>query len=162
MQPKHDQRLILFTLLVFCFVTLSVSEKPPTSEKKYLPKEIKKLKFGTPKTEVLSTRKNAELSKDNEYNFREVYSEQVDTGGIDFIVYYFDNEGDQPLYEVIINYDTEADRDKVVKKLLGAPNYKEKEWKFDIGGPYPLHAWTYKNKLIFAMPIKGTEWEEGI
>ena len=50
-------------------------------------------------------------------------------------------------------------RKKAAGSLLGKPNYKEKEWKIDTGDEYPLYAWTYKNKIIYAIPLKGSEWE---
>lgn len=104
------------------------------------------------------------LTKDpkDDYHFREVYFESVGKNGIESISYYFDNEGDLPLYEIIIVYESESVRDVVAAKKLGAPNYKEKEWKLDMDADYPLHAWTFKNKLIYAVPLKGSEWEDGI
>ena len=132
------------------------------NEKKYLPKTFKKLRFGMSLEAIKKLRgKLTDISEEG-YEFRKVFNEKINKDGIVEVSYYFDNEGDFPIYEMIIVYESEVMRDKVATKLLGAPNYKSTKWKMDIGEDYPLVAWSFKNKLVYAIPLKGSEWEEGL
>ena len=99
---------------------------------------------------------------DPAYDFRKVYREEIKRSGIDNVSYYLDNNGVLPLYELIIEYESTEARDNAAKKLLGTPNYKEKEWRIDAGLFYPLHAWTHQKKLVYAIPMDGSEWEDGL
>lgn len=131
-------------------------------EKKYMPNEFKKIKFGMNYSKLSSMRGQLkDMSKKGE-DFRKVYAEEINEGGISTVVYYFTTRGGERLYEVIINYDNEEIMQSEADKLLGSPNYKSSEWKLDIKESYPLHAWTYKNKIIYAAPLSGSEWEDGI
>lgn len=131
------------------------------NEKKYLPKELRKVRFGMSFEEVSALKKGL-TETEQDYDFRKVYQEQVGLKGIASLVYYFDADEGIGLYEVIVIYDSESIRDKEAGKLLGSPNFKGKEWKMDIGEDYDLYAWTFQNKLVFAVDMKGTEWEGGM
>ena len=92
-------------------------------------------------------------------SFRWVYLEKVsDDADMTEIVYYFDKDGEQPLYEMIFIYKDTNARNAAADKLLGSPNFGE-EWKFETD-PHTLTAWKYKNKLVMAAVIPQTEWAE--
>ena len=74
--------------------------------------------------------------------------------------YYFDNEGSFPLYELIIEYESTAARDAEADRLFGSPNFEETEWQYDSKEGFLIHAWKFKNKLVIAGKIAGTEWDE--
>lgn len=97
-----------------------------------------------------------ELSKNN---FRTVFLSNLNHSDIESVVFYFDNDKEKPLYEIIINYKSEVLRDTDTQKLLGAPNHKEKEWKLKSGKDYPIHAWTFQKKLVLVAVLPGTEWD---
>ncbi|XOV65990.1 MAG: hypothetical protein ACFHU9_10175 [Fluviicola sp.] len=90
--------------------------------------------------------------------FRWVYVEEIADDKMTNIVYYFDKDGNQPLYEMIFIYNDTIARDEAADKLLGVPNNGQ-EWRFE-QDPYPLTAWKYKNKLVLAAVIPQTEWDE--
>ena len=73
------------------------------SIKKYLPKTFKKLRFGM-SLEVLKKQRKNKLTdaSDDTYDFRKIYTEEINEKGIVSAVYYFDNEGHLPLYEMIV------------------------------------------------------------
>jgi hypothetical protein len=126
-------------------------------EKNYFPKVLKKVRFGMNASQVESLL--TDFEKSETASFRTIYTSNLSDKSIETIVFYFDNDADQPLYEIIIDYKTEELRDKDAKKLLGAPNHKQKEWKLKSGKDYPIHAWTFQKKLIIVAVLPGTEWE---
>ena len=152
-------------LVIFFALFISESDKP-AKLKKLLPKEINKVKFETKLSDFLKTHPKAVEANEGAYDFRKVYTEDINSGKITTLVYYFDTDlPGQPLYEVIVNYKDEATMELQANVLLGASNYngkdgKSKEWKFDIQEKYPLHSWVFRNKIIYAFPMLGTEWNE--
>ncbi len=91
-------------------------------------------------------------------SFRWVYLETVDDENMTDIVYYFDKDGDQPLYEMIFIYKDTIALNEAADQLLGPPN-DGKEWRI-AKDPYALTAWKYKTKLVMAALIPETEWAE--
>ncbi|WP_422354113.1 hypothetical protein [Roseivirga pacifica] len=149
-------------IALICIITIAATNdlQAQVKAKKHLPKELKKVIFGQQMDKILKIRPNA-LSSSSTEDFRHVYIEEVDKNGIANIVYYFDAKlPGKPLYEIIVVFQSTAERDSASEKLLGTPNYKNEEWKVDIKADYPLHAWTYQSKLIFVYPIRGSEWNE--
>lgn len=116
-----------------------------------------KVSLGMPLDDFLQLRgiSTDDLTDDT---FRKIYVEPSKSEDITDIVYYFDADGDQPLYEMIFIYKDEAKRDAEAEKLLGEPNDGE-EWKLE-RKPYDILAWKYKNKLILVAVIPETEWAE--
>ena len=90
--------------------------------------------------------------------FRTVYVEENLQGDVSDIVYYFDKDGDAPLYEMIFIYRDTLVRDAEAAELLGAPN-EGAEWNLK-RSPYDIKAWTFKSKLILTALIPLTEWAE--
>lgn len=157
--------LLASQILIFCAVFLN--QYPEAVKlKKLLPKEIKKTTFGQSLKDFEKAHPKAVDTKDAVNNFRYVYLEELDKGGIASIVYYFDADlPGNPLYEIIVNYVDEPTMELKANIQLGETNYsgkdgKSKEWKFDIKEDYPLHCWTFRNRIVYAYPILGTEWNE--
>ncbi len=92
-------------------------------------------------------------------DFRNQITETFTDGDIEAVTYYFDKDGNQPLYEYIIEYKDGIDVKEIAKSKLGNPNYEEKEWLFDSEKGYKVRAWTFKQKIVLAANLKGTEWE---
>lgn len=165
----YDQTVRRFThiLLASQIVVFTVlymnSLESPIKLKKILPKEINKIEFGVNMKAFLKARPNAKM-QDQPHTFRHVFQEEFSSGKITSIVYYFDADiDDNPLYEIIVNYRDEATMELQANILLGPTNYsgkngQSKEWKFDINEDLPVHCWVFKNKVIYAMPLLGTEW----
>ncbi|NVK85013.1 MAG: hypothetical protein HWE21_11875 [Cytophagia bacterium] len=155
--------LLASQIVIFCFINFSYEEKS-ANLKKLLPKEIKTVTFGTPLDSFLKERPNAK-EENQTMDFRHVYIEEINSGNITSAVYYFDADlPGKPLYEIIVNFKDEATMELQANVLLGPSNYSgkdgnSKEWKFDLKKEeYPVHSWTFKNKIVYVMPLSGTEW----
>lgn len=95
-------------------------------------------------------------------DFRIVYLEEINGNKVSALGYYFDADGDQPLYEIIVIYKSEELRKGAQEEYLGEPNYKDKEWKIEGKDKLPIHVWSHKAKIVYALPLPGTEWETGL
>ena len=132
-------------------------------QRKYLMAEVKGLCLGMSLDEFSRKKSNfGQLEIDNDMGFRKVYLEKaVDMEGVLSIVYYFDSDGSQPLYEIIIQYSSEYLAKGKANKKLGKPNDGD-EWRFTsvkTGLSYDIKAWIYKSKVVIAAMMDGTEWE---
>ncbi len=148
-----------FSLILVSVIIASCVVKPGTSNS-YIPsKTVGKLKFGMSLSSFQNQNKGAQEATDASNDFRKVYLEQRTTGEPSNIVYYFDNEGNKPLYEIILNFESASTRNEYAADLLGAPNSGE-EWEFNDVKPYPIKAWKFKEKLIVVGVVPGCEWDE--
>ena len=129
-------------------------------QQKYYPKQFRKLYLGMPLEEFATLRPHLApetLNRDGiRYRWRESFSKE---SPILAAIYYFDAEGDRPLYEMVILYRDLSARSKWVRKKLGTPNYKDREWRLSSAEGFLIRAWLHDEKLIFAGDLPGTEWE---
>lgn len=147
----------LFILLFFVASCFAYGQKSP---EKFLPKELKKsISFNMTMKEFLSKKDPSTLSYTDD-GFRHIYVETLNEGDITNIVYYFDKDDHEPLYEVILVYKDEATRDAASKKLLGNPNVKGSEWLKTHKKRKDVRAWTFKKKLIITQLLDKTEWAD--
>ncbi len=163
------KRIILFLTVVFIgFYGCTSTSKIPNelkSQQKYLFKELvdNELFLGLAKDDLLLKRPKAEENSDG-FDFREIYIDTAFSQRFNTLIYYIDREGTKPVYEFILLVDNRFDAKKLAKEKYGEPNYKD-EWRFSKETtklPYDIAVWTFKNKVIIAGTIEGTEWEEGI
>lgn len=110
--------------------------------------------------EDFSKLRNVDANNLNEESFRITYVEEVNSENVEHIAYYFDKDGDKPLYEMIFIYKDTVTRNTDAEALLGKPNNGE-EWLLEMK-PYNLMAWKFRKKLILAALIPGTEWAEEV
>lgn len=143
--------LIVFLVLASCAASKN-------DYKNITPKQQDKRVHFNMSISEFKTLKDLKMSDFIDDSFRWVYSEPLENETISDIVYYFDKDGEQPLYEMIYIYKDISDRDAAAQNLLGTPN-NDKEWLLD-RTPYPIKAWKYKNKLIMVAVIPDTEWAE--
>ena len=146
----------LFTFLTGCVTTESLD----SGSTRFLPPELAHVSFGQPQADFLQQYPQAMEDHEDGMAFRRIFLRDDVGEAFDSVAYYFDADGDKPLYEVILNYKDPAVRDAWVSSQLGPPNFKDSEWLFDSGEGYSLNAWTFQNKLIFAAILPGTEWDE--
>ena len=119
---------------------------------------MNKLALGFSEDELLSKRPNAQLQDDG-MEFRRVYLEMVDDEDIQGFVYYVDAELSL-FYELIVIYKDEATREAAVNRLLGEVGFDGEEWTFEQKGAPTVRCWTFKEKIVYAACIPGTEWED--
>ena len=129
-------------------------------QQKYYPKPFRKLYLGMSLEEFAQRRPNIApetLNRDGiRYRWRESFSAN---SPILAAIYYFDAEGDRPLYEIVILYRDLSARSKWVRKKLGVPNFNDREWRLSSAEGFLIRAWLHEEKLIFAGEIPGTEWD---
>ena len=92
---------------------------------------------------------------------RFVFEEKTKYKSIPLLTYYLDKDGNQPYYEVIIDFDNEATLEKVSKKLFGEQNHPtdKKYWVVYKGTEgFLTVAWTYNSSLIISGRIPTGEY----
>ena len=130
------------------------------SQQKYFPDEFKNLWFGMSISDFRKATKVKLTPEPALMSFRiEYVQNEFDNPELKEVTYYFDDDGENPLYEMIIEYHSASQRDRVAASVLGPPNEGE-EWKFDSGEGFDLRAWQFRNKLVIIGVLPGTEWEE--
>lgn len=134
----------------------SLSEHPV---RRYLPQEVRDLYFGLSLATFLEQKRDL-TRPEGEMDFRIVLVEDFAEAQAESMVYYFDADDHEPLYEVIAIYPDVATRNTVAAELLGEPNHEGKEWRYDSGEGYQIWAWTFQKKLVIAAILPGTEWAD--
>lgn len=144
-------------VVISLFLAVSMEGQDTTS---ILPENLRtKVYFNMPRTTFLQAFPAVEeLSQ--RVSFRRVYRDKQTTAPLDYVVYYFDKDGHEPLYEVILAFTDTAARNEVAQQLLGPPNYKSTEWYVARDSAFDYSAWTFQNKLVIIGRIEGTEWAE--
>lgn len=128
-------------------------------QKKYFPKEVRNIFLGMPMEDFAKARPQmapGQLSREKiRYRWKESFP---DKSPLLAAVYYFGNEGERPLYEIVLFYRDLSDRGQWVRKKLGSPNFNDREWKLSSAEGFVIRAWLHDEKLIFAAELEGTEW----
>ena len=153
------KQTILLCILSFLFLA-SCSTTKYAYQANYLPKPSQNLEFGMALAKWKQDHPTA-VNAGEDYGFRVIYLEDEAPAPFESIVYYFDNEEDIPLYELVLNYHDSTVRDAWIRENLGAPNHANgKEWLYDSGEGFEIRIWTFQNKLVIAAAIAGCEWDE--
>lgn len=156
----------LFALLLLAAVPLHAqfgNDYSKKDSKKLLPKALKGTWFGMPRAEFVDRSGPSHLVS-KEDGFRFIYeeahqSENKGNEGLKTATYYFDGDGNEVLYEVILDFESHLTRDAMAFELFGAPNAGEDEWWFPSAYAFPLRIWLHENKLVIAAVLPGTPWE---
>ena len=152
-------KYLLITILLFAFNFQQLSGQEAIIKRPF-PREVNyKVKFELPLAEFEEGFKREKIERDNSYGFRIVYTQKVDRRNVKDIIYYFDADGDQPLYEVIVSYNDEETPRVIAERRFGAPNYKQEEWRFRYKD-HDIWCWVYNNKIVIAAKVPDTEWYE--
>ncbi|MCG9909946.1 MAG: hypothetical protein MH137_01480 [Flavobacteriales bacterium] len=146
--------LVLF--ICSAALLLNVSAQKPMTYKMLVPKSMKKYKFGM--SHDAFTKKNKNVQK-SDFSFRHEYDIESPSQEVKMLILYFDTQGEQPLYELIIDYHNPAVRDAFVEKNYGKPN-DGKQWKWKLPDGLTAKAWTFMNKLVITVLYPGTEHAE--
>ena len=127
-----------------------------------VPASLSKYKFGMALDSFKIKNKNALTATAGANDFR---IESTDTkAGNDFnrVTFYFDAENNKPLYEMIIEYKDVNKLNAYCKSKLKTPNDEGDKWKWATKEGYVFKAWTFGKKLVFALVLPNTEWDETI
>lgn len=162
MKPHHTIATCLLIITLFVSPISASAQNHTGLTCSVLPAEVNsELFFGMNLADVQQLLGSNFQSQSNSLtDFRLVYLQKTYLREISSIVYYFDNENNKPLYEVIINYQNEEQAQKAATHLFGNPNYKQTDWRIKMQGVPDIWSWVYKNKLVVAAKIPGSEWAE--
>lgn len=156
MSTKHRAiSAFLFITFLCCLNTATAQSKKGNVIPNGLNSEIY---FGMNLDDFRNIMGNNIKLEDVNQKFRVVYSQKTNIPDMPLVIYYFDNEKSKPLYELIILYNDNAQAKKAASLLFGQANYNQTEWRVKIQGFPEIWSWVYKNKLIVAAKIRGSEW----
>ncbi len=150
-------------LFVICLLVLSLASC--STQKDFFKAELEpyKLHFGMQQDEFLGKFENSKMESDAD-SFRQIHSLGKISDRIDNAVVYFTKEnGKTEFYEIILIINDNYQPETIAKEFFGAPNFKGKEWIFKANDKvkFDVCAWVYKNKLVIASALPGSEWEPG-
>lgn len=133
---------------------------PSRAQLKYIPEELNDLYLGMPFAEFSTKKDITAMERSDLFSFRFQLIEEFKDPNIKEVTYYFENENNpqKPLYEMIIEYESEFDLPMYIQEKYGPPNHED-EWRFDSQEGFEIMVWSFDSKLVIAGKIKGTEWE---
>jgi hypothetical protein len=151
---KSAWLIFLFIIAIPVFTT-GQNFNPKT----VVPAKLSKYSFGMTLDAFIALNKNAVKSPSDENAFRIELTDTKPGAEFKSVTYYFDAESNKPLYEMIIDYPTEKAMNAYVTSKLKTPNDGDK-WKWKTKEGYFFKAWTFGKKLVFALALPSTEWDE--
>ncbi|MTB51126.1 hypothetical protein [Lewinella sp. W8] len=158
---KHTLRTLALLGLLLAVVPLNAQSRK--AQKQYFPRVIQKMKvyLGADAGRLLDQCPECTDMKTGE-SFRTIYSTPLKDKQFATAVFYVSTQKSE-LYEMILVAKEGVDIETVAASLLGPPNQGD-EWRFSPAQTrqdFTLAAWTFRNKLIIAGDLKGSEWEPG-
>lgn len=123
----------------------------------YIPTLLHESYLGMPFSDFKKARMVLPDKDSNPNDFRIEYNEQIEGNDIKKLTYYFDKDNNQPLYEYIIEYRSQAKLQELMKQKYGKCN-DGSQWIFDSGEGFLIRVWTSDSKLCIVGLIKDTEW----
>lgn len=148
----------LFTLIALSCLPLLVKAQTIALDKSVI-SLLKEVQMGMSLADFKKLKPNAVEAGSSDYRF--VFEEKTKYKAIPLLTYYLDKDGNQPYYEVIIDFDNEATLEKVSKKLFGEQNHPtdKKYWVVYKGTEgFLTVAWTYNSSLIISGRIPTGEY----
>lgn len=98
---------------------------------------------------------------DSLMGFRREAVEKINKDGITGITYYFDGDGERPLYEIIIEFASEQLRTEAAEMMFGPANYPDRPDHWIAGAHENVVSliWAFNSKIVIAANLPGTEWD---
>ncbi len=157
------QKTLFFLLFALAFSACKSSKSSSDSDytnlqERFLTSKIKKSYIGMTQADFLKSH-TRDIDISDVVDFRTQITETFAEGDIKEVTYYFDKDGNKPLYEYIIEFKDGIDVNEIAKSKLGEPNSEDTKWLFDSRKGYKIKAWTFKQKIVLAANLKDTEWE---
>lgn len=148
-------KLFTFTLLMFLGNSLFAQKDPNV----FLPEAIRQsVTFGMTEKAFLASHKEDKYTYRDE-NFRHTYSEIISNDpDIEMATYYFDQDGEKKLYEVILVYKNESVRNRYTNEVFGKPNTGKGDWVVSHKKRPDVKAWNFKNNLMIVLVLPECEW----
>jgi hypothetical protein len=149
-------KICLFLILSSTFCAAQTTVETAT---KRVVQTLGKLSLGTGKAEFVR-QKPSLTNFDDGMVFRLEIKETVGVDGLESVTYYFDRDGDQPLYELILTFSNEALRTGVTEKMFGPANYPDKpdHWILGVQDAVVSIGWAFDASYVIAANLPYTEW----
>jgi hypothetical protein len=148
-----------YYLLIFCILIPGFVLAQNFAPKTVIPSKLAKYGFGMTLDAFKEKNKTAAVSPYTQNDFRIEAKEIITGNNYTAVTYYFDNETNKPLYEMIIEFKSEKLMTDYCSSKLKAPNDGDK-WKWTTKEGTVFKAWTFGKKIVFVLALPSTEWEE--
>lgn len=115
--------------------------------------------LGISEKDLLANRSQG-FSIDRSRGFRTEIVDSINQSGLSNITYFFDADGNLPLYEFIVEFADDRIRKEAAFEMLGPANYpgEADQWILNANDSVMTIAWAYDNKLVVASNLPGSEW----
>lgn len=148
----------IFTLIALTCLSLLAKAQTIALDKSVI-SLLKEVQMGMSLADFKKLKPNAVEAGSSDSRY--VFEEKTKYKAIPLLTYYLDKDGNQPYYEAIIDFDSEATLEKVSKKLFGEQNHPtdKKYWVVYKGTEgFLTVAWTYNASLIISGRIPTGEY----
>lgn len=150
---------VLF-LAITCFFFHVFSYSQNANPQSLIPSKLARYKFGMGVDSFKLINKTALFSQASAFDFRIECTDTKISSEFKNVTFYFDAENNKPLYEMIVEYKDENKMKAFIQSKLKAPNDDGDKWKWTTNEGYIFKAWTFGKKLVFALVLPNTEWDE--
>ncbi len=150
---------ILFNVCI-CFFISNFAYTQNTNPQTFVPSKLAKYKFGMSLDSFKLKNKTALQENTSSFDFRIILNDSKISNEFKTVTFYFDAENNKPLYEMIIEYKDLNVMKAFIKSKLKTPNDEGDKWKWKTPDGYTFKAWTFSNKIVFALALPSTEWDE--
>lgn len=157
-------------MLSLLFLMLSIPLTAQDQDKSFsFPEGVPSdLSFGMPQAEFKNVENMGTMKVDDTRSWRTVYFQPGSDQHIRTLLYYIAKEVEnQPLYEVIVRYNSREMAKRKARSFFGEPNYigedsdTPNEWRFDAtGDKLAKWVWVYKNQIVMVARVAGSDWDE--
>lgn len=146
-------------ILLFLCTSFCSAQTPTDLAFNQLVSTLGRLSLGTSLADFSSQKPNLPPPDDG-MMFRYEIVETVEKDGLKSVTYYFDGDGDKPLYESIIEFSSAEIRDAVAEKLFGKPNHptEPNRWILGVQDGVVSIGWSFGQKFVIAANLPGSEW----
>jgi len=160
MRHISTMKIILSFLVLVCIQAAIFAQGVAKPAQTRVPAILSKYTFGMLFAQFKKMHPTSKIDESSQMVFRMEVVLKNPVKGIKEVTFYFNSEGDNPMYEMIIVYPTVAIRDAWVKKNYGASN-AGKEWLWPTIEGYNVRALKYSKNFIIAATIKDTVYNDG-
>ena len=148
-----------FCLLLLFFTSILSAQTPLEKTFERTAKALKGCSLGSTKAELLAKKPGLPKPKPNTQNRIEIV-ETIAQDGLEKVSFYFGASGKHLLYEIILEFSSEALRKEMAEKMFGPPNHpaNPEQWILGVEGRIVSMGWSDGKKFAFAANFPGTEW----
>jgi hypothetical protein len=111
--------------------------------------------LGMSYNDFIKINNKSKMEYDDIFDFRTEIVQQVNNQYVKSITYYFDNDIDKPLYEIIIEFKKDFKLNDYIKSEFASNMFYLPQDR-----DFPIKMWSYEQKLVITGVISNTEYTE--